>query len=289
MRYLLSLFIVVFGLGLFTFPVSAAVIVVESDFSSLHVGDIFTVDLKIDTEGQIINAVEAAVIFPTELLEFVASDDGESVVNLWIQKPAYQDLNRIILSGVTPGGFRDNEAELLSVTFKVINPGQGNIEIDTASLLLHDGLGTEAILSKQNLHIAVKEGESEVSVNVVDDEIPEAFKPEIIQDKDVFEGAHTLIFATEDKGSGMDYFVVKEGWFSRYIKVESPYKLKHQTLNKKISIKAVDRLGNERVEILYPQNWQPWYEYSYVTVSIFILCVLIFLTSKRSIRSFLKK
>ncbi len=267
----------------------AAVIKVESDFSSLHVGDIFTVDLIASSEGQIFNAVEVEVLFPVELLEYVSNDDGESVINLWIDKPRYHDLNLISFSGITPGGFSGTEIKLMSFTFKVVKVGQGNIEINQANLLVHDGLGTPAAVTKQNLHIAVSEGASDIVVNTFDDERPEAFMPEIIQDTDVFSGAYTLIFATEDKGSGLDHYEVKEGWFSLYHEATSPYRLENQTLDKKIFIKAVDGLQNERVEILYPQNWKPWYQYTPLTVSILILCVLIFLISGRFVHSLFRK
>lgn len=289
MRYLLIIFILFIGYGFSFLHASAATISAVSDFSALHVGDVFTVDLFVDTEGQTINAIEMELIFPEELLEYVSNDDGESPVSLWIDKPFYHDLNLITLSGITPGGFIDREVNIITITFKAKKVGQGNIEISKADLLLHDGLGTAANVTKQNLHISVSEGESEITYNAVDDEVPESFTPEVIQDADVFEGAYALIFATEDKGSGIDHFEIKEGFFSTYTLAESPYILKHQSLDQKIYIKAIDKLGNQRVEIFYPQNWQPWNEQTGLIVSILILCVLTFLISRRFVRSLLKK
>lgn len=283
------LFLTVFGLMIFSVPAEAAVVTIDSDFNTLHVGDVFTVDLFVDTEGQTLNAIEMELIFPEELLEYVSNDDGESPVSLWIDKPFYHDLNLITLAGITPGGFIDREVNVLTITFKAKKIGQGNIEISKADLLIHDGLGTAANVTKQNLHISVSEGESEIAYNAVDDEVPESFTPEVIQDADVFEGAYALIFATEDKGSGIDHFEIKEGFFSTYTLAESPYKLKHQSLDQKIYIKAIDKLGNQRVEIFYPQNWQPWNEQTGLIVSILILCVLTFLISRRFVLSLLRK
>jgi len=125
--------------------------------------------------------------------------------------------------------------------------------------------------------------------NVVDDERPEPFTPEIIQDQDVYDGDHVLIYATEDKGTGIDYFAVKEGWLGAYLKADSPYHIKHQSLDRKISVKAVDKLGNERVEVIYPQNWQPWYERSRLIIGILILCALSLYTVWRLLRRRLVK
>lgn len=289
MRYIFLLPFIFFSYGIFVMPALAAVIKVESDFNALHVGDVFTVDVAIDTEKQTLNAIETEIIFPNDLLEYVSSDDGDSVISLWIQKPNFHDSNIVTLSGITPGGFIQKDAKLLSLTFKVLQVGQGNIENINTKLLLHDGLGTETITKYQNLHLSIVEGDSSIVVNAVDEEIPEHFNPEIIQDEDVFEGKYALIFSTKDKGSGMGHYEVREGWFGDYQNAESPYELKYQSLDKKIFIKAIDLVGNERVEILYPQNWKPWYEQTGVIVSILILCVLTLFIFWRFFRFQLKK
>ncbi|MBP9836645.1 MAG: hypothetical protein KBC78_02305 [Candidatus Pacebacteria bacterium] len=289
MRYIFLLPFIFLSYGVFTMPAVAAVIKVESDFSALHVGDVFTVDVVIDTEKQTLNAIETDIIFPSNLLEYVLSDDGDSVISLWIKKPNFHDSNVITLSGITPGGFNQKDTKIMSLTFKVLHEGQGNIENTNTKLLLHDGLGTEASTKQQNLHLSIVEGDSNISVNTVDEEIPERFNPEIIQDEDVFEGKYALIFSTKDKGSGMDHYEVKEGWFGKYQNAESPYELKHQLLDKKIFVKAIDLTGNERIEILYPQNWKPWYEQTGVIVSILILCVLTLFIFWRFFRFLLRK
>lgn len=283
------LFLTAFSLMIFSAPSEAAVIAVDSDFNTLHVGDVFTIDLFIDTEGQTLNAVEAELFFPNNLIEYIGSEEGESIISLWIEKITHPSPSQLVFSGITPGGFSNKKSPVLSLSFRVKNVGQGNIEIKNAKLLLHDGLGTESKVTKQNLHISVSEGESEITYNAVDDEMPESFTPEVIQDADVFEGAYALIFATEDKGSGIDHFEIKEGFFSTYTLAESPYKLKYQSLDQKIYIKAIDKLGNQRVEIFYPQNWQPWNKQTGLIVSILMLCVLTFLISRRFVRSLLRK
>lgn len=274
MRYIYLSFFVFSFFAIFVIPVYAAVIKIDSDFSSLNVGDIFTVSILADTENQIVNAVDTEISFPSEMLEYVSADDGESLVSLWVQKPAYDGFSSIAFSGIAPGGFSSNNANLLILKFKAIKAGQGNIEMNTAKLLLHDGLGTEASLTKQNLHITINNNDSQIVVNTIDDEMPESFNPEIIQDPDVYEGANTLIFSAKDKGSGIDRYEVKEGWFSRFQIADSPYKIKNQNLDEKIQVKAIDKVGNERLEIIYPQNYQPINERSGIIVSIIALCVI---------------
>ena len=289
MRYIFLIIIIFFNYSVFVIPALAATIKIESDFSNLHVGDIFTTDVIVDTENQTLNAIETSITFPDDVLEYVSSDDGDSMISLWIQKPTHLDSDTIILSGITPGGFIQDNVKILSLTFKVLHEGQGNIENTNTKLLINDGLGTEASVKQQNLHLSVAEGNSSIVVNTVDEEIPEHFDPEIIKDEDVFEGKYVLIFSTKDKGSGLDHYEIKEGLFGKYEIAESPYELKYQSLDRKIFVKAIDVSGNERLEIFYPQNWKPWYEHTGVIVSILILCVVVLFIFWRHFRFLLKK
>jgi Cohesin domain len=277
MRFITTICICVLGFGFFVLEASAAVVSVERELTSLRVGDEFTISVVVDSEGKILNAVEMEIVYPAEFLEYTGSSDGDSVINFWIERPTYQEPNRVRFSGITPGGFSDRKSQLLSLNFKVIQEGQGKIEMDQVSVLVHDGLGSEDTVMKQNLHLSSSKGQPSASGNSVDDETPESFTPEIIQDEDLYDGAYTLIFSTEDKGSGMNRFEVKEGFWGRYVLATSPHKLTYQSLDRKIYIKAIDTLGNERVEVFYPQNWQPWNKHEGVIISILIVCLLFLL------------
>ncbi len=258
-------------------PVYAAVVQVETPFDSLHVGDVFTVQVLVDTEGQTLNAFETILEYPDDVLEFVSSNSSNSVVTLWVKNPTVHEDGTVELGGITPGGVAQEDAFVLELTFKAVKEGQGIIGTRDTQLLLHDGLGTPASVSVQNLHVSVVPGESHVNVQTVDDEEPEVFTPRIERDADVYNGDYFLLFTTTDKGSGIDHFEVKEGLFGWYTEAQSPYLLRHQALDKTISVKAIDAKGNERIAILYPQHKQVWYQNKNVIAGILISCVLILL------------
>jgi hypothetical protein len=95
-----------------------------------------------------------------------------------------------------------------------------------------------------------------------------------------------MTFETEDKGSGLHHFEVKEGLFGSYIVATSPYKLKHQSRDVKVYVKAIDANGNQRIVIVYPQNKEAWYQNKNAIAGILIVCVLtllmfLFYTRKR--------
>ncbi len=144
--------------------------------------------------------------------------------------------------------------------------------IEKARVLKNDGLGTAASLKVSDWLFSVSANPEIIPKEIIkieDIEPPEKFKPEIAKSDDMYEGKYFLAFATQDKVSGVANYEVREGLWGKFVIAESPYLLPNQKLNKKIIIKAVDNAGNERVEIIYPPNWLPWYE-NYRIIGIII-------------------
>jgi hypothetical protein len=100
---------------------------------------------------------------------------------------------------------------------------------------------------------------------MIDSTPPESFKPEIGQDYAMFEGKYFLGFVTVDKTSGVDHYEVAEVKRHSFLEellqkeekkewktAESPYLLEDQGLRSKISVKAIDKAGNVRIEEIAP-------------------------------------
>ena len=113
-----------------------------------------------------------------------------------------------------------------------------------------------------------------------DRESPETFRPEIARDESLFDGKWFLVFATQDKKSGIDHYEVKETrqgtltMFSKWIPAESPYVLQDQGLRSYVFVKAVDKERNARVTKVSPQNPLGWYE-NYENWFIIVLGLII--------------
>ena len=279
MRTFLFICCVILGYSVSTPAVYAAVLSVDADQSILRIGDLFTAHIILDTEGETINTFGSTLIFPETLLEYIASDDSHSVVNMWVEAPTFYETNHIRFAGITPGGVRESAASIITLTFKVIGRGQATIGFLDSMCLRSDGVGNEVPLREEPLHISVIEGVPRMSVNIIDDEMPEYFNPEIMTDPDVFNGESILLFSTKDKGSGIRAYEVREGFLGRYHIATSPYKINQQMLDKRLYVKAIDQMGNERVMVLYPQDWRPWYKDIKILGTIVILCVLVLFVS----------
>ena len=158
------------------------------------------------------------------------------------------------------------------------NIGNVSLTLKDLKVLRNDGLGTEAKFTTRNTNISVKLGEGNLNEEKLEDlEPPEDFTPIITQDPDFFEGGQFIVFATQDKGSGVDRYEVREGIWGGFIEVRSPYILKHQALDKKIFIKAIDKVGNERLVKLpakNPSRYQKFAIFAIISVITFVCFLL---------------
>ena len=266
--------------------VNAAIINVNSNDSKIGANQEFTIVVAIDTQDQSINAMEGNVIFPSDLLEIKKIQDGNSIINFWIERTAANQSGVIHFSGIIPGGYQNENGFIFSIVFKAGKIGDGSIKINEANALLNDGTGKAADLRISPFHFSVLELDKDASsrpppVDIEKDAVlPEEFNPEISSSADLFDGKWFLVFATQDKGSGIDYYQVREGVFGNFHTVLSPYLLQNQNLDKVIFVKAVDRSNNERIETVYPPNWRPWYKNYWIFVIIIIGVMFIIIIRK---------
>lgn len=267
------------ALSFSTSCVQAASISLKNPVDLIQVGDILTVQIYLNTEGKQINAVEAQVKYSKDSLVFNNVTDGDSVINLWVEEPRLEEIGTITFSGITPGGFSGSNVEVLTIQFEAVREGVGSVMLENVQVLLHDGLGTplQATIVPLAINIQGQSTAPSAKTQYVDQEAPEPFTPIISSDPDVFEGRKFLVFSTEDKGSGIAYYEVKETEWGTYERANSPYEIKDQSLRSKIFVRAIDREGNEYEAVVYPQNSIPWYETTSAKTAILIVCLVILL------------
>lgn len=247
-----------------------------SQTQEIAVGQQFQIDLTLDTENGEINAVEGKIVFPEDLLELKEIRDGNSVINFWIERPRLEKAGIIAFSGITPGGLYGEKEFLFSIILQTKKDGNGAVEMRDVRALLNDGQGTPASVKIAPFQFSISQTPTaqEFTEGVTDTDPPEEFRPEISQHPAIFEGKWFLVFATQDKGSGIDRYEVCEGNKRKCVVAESPYLLQNQKLSQKIFIKAIDKNGNERIVTLPPQKPLPWYK-NYFVLAILIIIGLV--------------
>lgn len=279
-----------FSLGLILpQTVFAAQMSFDAKTTRVQIGERFEVGLFINTGRESINAFEGNIIFPADILDLKEIRDGNSIVNLWVEKPKNQN-GAVIFSGVTPGGFNGENGLIFSAIFETKKEEIARFEINDARVLRNDGTGSMAPLTIAPFEVVVSEGApAKISTlpKVKDRERPESFVPEITKDETLFDGRWFVVFVTQDKASGVDHYEIKESRqnffavFQKWLPAESPHVLQDQELRSFVFVKAVDKASNERIIKIEPRNPLPWYE-NYDDWIIIIVGVLVamFITKK---------
>lgn len=236
--------------------------------NEVRVGEQFEIKLFVNTPEESINTFEGKITFPSDFVKIKEIRDGNSIVNYWIDKPKAED-DIIAFFGITPGGFQGNNGLLFSIVFETKSEGIAHFEVGDARVLRNDGTGSPATLTIEPFEMTISSEAPAVTpavMKVKDTEPPESFVPEISKDESIFNGKWFVVFATQDKASGIDHYEIKEsrqrffGLFQRWSQAESPYILQDQELRSYVFVKAIDKAGNERIVEINPQNPLGWYE-----------------------------
>lgn len=305
---------------IFFIPLSANAAVsvfLDPENISVHQNDTFAVNIRIDTEGECVNAVDAKIKFDNTVLKAVDFGRGQSLISLWLAPPKIdQNAGLISFSGGIPGGYCgriSGDPGLTNILGKIIfTPLDGigasaatHIAItDDSEILLNDGLGTKAQAEYRGTGIIIDNGneiKNEWLDEVRSDTIaPEFFTIELVRDQNAYDGKYFIAWSTIDKQSGIDHYEVLEtnpwkfGFFNFFnterrafwTRAESPYVLEDQHLRSKILVKAVDKIGNEQIAELNPDTsllQKVEIDRRWVIVTV-LLSILIFTTAAWRIR-----
>ena len=269
-------------IGFILFPVAsfAAILYLELPEEDPHKNDTFVANIKLNTEGEYINAVRVNFSFSQDILEIRDFSKGNSVLTVWLEEPQFsEEGGSFSFSGGIPGGYQGWDGTLGKVIFKAKEQGLAKIEFQESSqTLLNDGMGTPAKLEVRgaafNLLPEAAEGyENQWQQELEKDTIPpEFFEIEISQQSDIFDGKYFIIFSTTDKQTGVSHYENKED--EEQWKVgNSPYPLEDQSLTSIITVRAVDKAGNKRISEIGPRyipSEKP-FPYWVVALAIFLM------------------
>ena len=247
--------------------VFGAILYSEPEEGQYYLEDVFVAEIKINTEGEEINAIKVDLAFSQDVLEIKDFSQGNSILALWPEGPSFSNqTGKIHFIGGIPGGYSGEDGLLGKIVFGAKKGGKALVQIeDSSQVLLNDGLGTLAELTSKGGFFTIFPEKREIPEDEwkreleKDDIPPEPFEIIISQDPTIFEGKYFIIFSTVDKQTGIDYYEVKEGK-KDWEKSESPYLLENQDLQSIIKVRAVDKAGNERIaEYLPPKKPFPWW------------------------------
>ena len=112
------------------------------------VGETFAIDVMAKTNTPA-NVFGGLIEFDSNYIEVVSISYNTSITDLWAEEPWYQNGAGTIgfIGGTTKkGGFLGTD-KLMTINFKSKKQGDVNVHLINTRVLLHDGLGTDAVLA----------------------------------------------------------------------------------------------------------------------------------------------
>jgi hypothetical protein len=129
-----------------TYASSASLFITKSSVS-VSEGESITIDVKVGSPNQAINAVSGTLTFPEDLLKTISISRDNSILNIWTRDPLIQR-NKISFEGVILNpGYQGEKGTIFHVTFQAKKRGFATVSFSDGALLANDGLGTNIIAS----------------------------------------------------------------------------------------------------------------------------------------------
>ncbi|MDE2031344.1 MAG: hypothetical protein KGI58_03765 [Patescibacteria group bacterium] len=124
---------------------SSASFFITKSVNTIQEGGRVTLDIRVKSADQAINAVSGKVIFPSNLLKVISASKDNSILNIWTHDLSIQN-NQIPFEGViiNPGYIGDNGL-IFNITFEAKSVGTATVYITDGSILANDGKGTNIL------------------------------------------------------------------------------------------------------------------------------------------------
>ncbi len=134
------------------------------------IGDTFDIHITVRSTVPV-NVFHGELNFDHNVLAIRSIDYNTDMADLWAEEPWYSNgagtMN--FTGGTTRDGGFSGEGSLITVTFETLQTGKGAISLNKSRILLHDGLGTDADLTKPiSTIITVDDSETSADKNKAD-------------------------------------------------------------------------------------------------------------------------
>ena len=166
-NFKLKLVILVIFTFFYSHNVLAANFDLNIDKNILKSGEVSTLTINLDTEGQSINTIEGDLKYNNNFLKAEIINMGGSFINFWVEKPELKNEGIIHFSGITPGGISTMKGELFKVIFRGENVGTTNLSLENINLFLNDGKGTIVSTKSNSVYLKITENAGGTSLPIL--------------------------------------------------------------------------------------------------------------------------
>lgn len=200
----------------------AARVYFETPVVKVAPSSLVTVSVFVDAP-EAINSVDLQIAYPSDMLEFVRSDNAHSVVSFWKSGPALLQIGHIRLTGGMLKPFSGEKGLVATMTFHALVAGTPSLSFERANFYKADGEGTKITPSNTPLSFTIINGtaKTEVSTPVTQTPTapssPDTTAPDVFLGvtKDPVGGLALVVFRAEDPESGIAKTEMRTmQWFS---------------------------------------------------------------------------
>ena len=133
-----------------------------SGVTNAAVGDTIDVSVRIDSQGQTVNAAQGTIEYPSSILQVVRVDHSNSVFNIWAQEPTVNtSTGEISFLGGSTNAFSGPSLYTLDITFTARGTGLATLNFGNAGVTAGDGTGANILSSSTPISFRI--GGSNVS------------------------------------------------------------------------------------------------------------------------------
>ncbi|NVN97347.1 hypothetical protein HXX01_03915 [Candidatus Nomurabacteria bacterium] len=275
--------------------VEASTLLLKSSNTEPGINEQFYVDVMLTTEGKIVNGIESTITFSRDQLTFIRAEEGQSLINLWIEKPTLKG-NNITFSGIMPNGFEgvidpfNLNTKLPGLMIRLIFEAkkEGNAKISATSYTtLNDGKGTVDNISPTEISLNVSKVLTPYIYQTKEDNARPEITAYVTQDPNLYDNKYVLIFEVKDKKTGIKNVLVKEGKRD-WKEVTSPYLLEDQTRSSIISLQATNYGGASTTVSLNSVHSKTFSLKNILIIVLVLLIVLIIIKKFYKVINFTK-
>ncbi len=144
----------------------AATLSFSSGASNASIGDTIDVSVRINSQGQTVNAAQGTIQYPSSILKVVSIDHSNSIFNVWAQEPSIStSTGEISFLGGSTNSFSGTSLYILDIKFIVRGSGLATLNFANAGVTAGDGTGANILDSSNPFSVTI--GGGTVSLPVV--------------------------------------------------------------------------------------------------------------------------
>lgn len=175
---LIAVFVLTFS-GVETAKAASATLYLSPASGTYVIGSNFNVGIKVNTDGEVVNAAEGVVSFDANLLEAVSVSKAGSIFPFWTTEPTPNNSAGTIRfgGGLPPPAYKGSAGHIATITFKAKKAGSAAVRFSSGAVLANDGKGTNILASMGSANFVISP-KSEAPKPAVDDKKTEVKKEE---------------------------------------------------------------------------------------------------------------